>query len=84
MKTIQTQRSMEQYDVDKMIAICSGVVGGMIMFINTYLLDASFIISLSKAAATAFICGLAGLAGKEFFSIIKTKYFNRKQKNKPS
>jgi CDP-diglyceride synthetase len=80
MKTIQYDRPMEQYEVDKLIAICSGVIGGMIMFINSNFLDVTFIWSLFKATVTAFLCGLAGLAGKQFFSMIKSWYINKKNK----
>jgi hypothetical protein len=80
MKTIQTHRHMEKHEVDMFIGICSGIVGGMIMFINTNLLDVTFIWSLTKATVTAFLCGLAGVAGKHAFVIVKTWYMKKRNK----
>jgi hypothetical protein len=82
MQTTKSYIPMEHYGLDKLIAICSGVVGGMLMFVNTYLLDATFALSLTKAAITAFVCGLAGVASKHFFTAAKAWYLKRKRKNR--
>ena len=83
MKTIKANfHPMENFSIDKMVAVFFGVAGGMVMFINTYFLDATYFISLVKASATAFACGLAGVGGKHAFTMLKNWYFNYKQKNK--
>ena len=61
---------------DSKIGLLSGLIGG----VGKYFLEIQtpFIINLMGAVFTAFICGLAGVAGKELYTFIKTKIKSKK------
>lgn len=51
-----------------------GAIGGLMQFASTYLLDASYWVSLIKAGGIAAVCGFAGVGGKYAFNYCKDKY----------
>lgn len=67
---------------DKPIAFICGMAGGMIKFISgSIILNASFVLALLEAGATAMVCGFLGVAGKHLFNSIRKKWYD-KRKNK--
>lgn len=65
---------------DSIVAFFAGGFGGTIAWLEIYMLDASFFVSLIKAGATAAVCGFLGVAGKHLYNYVRTKYFSRKKK----
>lgn len=64
---------------DAIIGFFTGSIGGMIAWIEFYMLDGSYFIQLLKASGTAFVCGFVGVAAKHLFNHLKSKYFSRKK-----
>lgn len=69
---------MQNYEGNTAIGIICGMFGG----VGKYLLQIQtpFLLNIIGAIITAFICGLAGVAGKEFFLLIK-KGFQKQKEN---
>jgi hypothetical protein len=63
-------------NTDSKIGLLSGVTGGVFKYFLQ--IHEPFAINLLQAVITAFICGIAGVAGKEIFILIKKKLKNRK------
>lgn len=65
---------------DAVVGFFTGSIGGMIAWIEFYMLDGNYFIQLAKAGATAFVCGFLGVAAKHLFNYVRSKYFSRKKK----
>ncbi|MGN6604558.1 MAG: hypothetical protein ACTHK8_19015 [Ginsengibacter sp.] len=67
---------MQDYN-NNTIGVVSGLVGGLGKF---YLqIQTPFILNIMGAILTAFLCGVAGMAGKELFVLIRNHF--KKSKN---
>lgn len=73
---------MEHIKFDDILAFLIGVFAGMMKMIldAPFMLLDSFFFAMAKAGATAFVCGMLGVAGKYFFSMAKT-WVTLKNKN---
>jgi hypothetical protein len=68
---------MELHKIDATIAFISGMFGGFLKYMSGTLMNVGFIWRLAEAGATAFVCGLLGVAGKHFYDWLKKKYFKK-------
>lgn len=71
------------FETNTRIGLLAGMIGGMWKYIMLQVQVEGFGESAMKAAATALICGLAGVAGKEIYGFLKkhiTVRFKRKIK----
>lgn len=57
--------------VNAKIGLLAGMIGGMGKYILLQMQTEGFGQSALKAAVTALICGLCGVAGKEIYSFLK-------------
>ena len=63
-------------NVNAKIAMLSGVVGGMFKYF-LQVNNGTFFMGLSKAAITAMVCGLMGVAGKELYAFCKRRVLKK-------
>lgn len=69
---ITTTRGMDNGNNNTLIGFAFGFAGGLarlVAQINT----APYSVTLSKALLTAFLCGMAGVAGKEVYLWVRKK-----------
>jgi len=59
---------------DVRMGFVSGVICGVIKFLDIYLLTDIYVVVLIKVFITAVIGGLGGVAGKHLFSYLKKLY----------
>lgn len=69
------------FDPNSKIALLSGAIGGILKYIQLLQVPSPFLLVAVRAVLMAFICGAAGVAGKELYVFVKKKYF-LKAKNK--
>ncbi len=71
---------MHKYDTS--ISFFSGVLGGVAFKLNSFLLNIqpteTMLTRLIESGVIAFVCGIAGVIGKEFYVWAKKK-FKKKQ-----
>ncbi len=73
------------FEANTRIGLLAGMIGGMFKYIMLQMQVEGFGESAMKAALTALLCGLAGVAGKEIYSFLKVRItivFTRKKKEK--
>ena len=63
-------------NVNAKVAMLSGIIGGMFKYF-LQVNNSSFFVGLSKAAITALICAVAGLAGKELYAFCKRRILKK-------
>lgn len=59
---------------DRGIGLISGVICGVLKFLDIYLLTDVYMVVLIKVFFTAVVGGLGGVAGKHLFSYLKKQY----------
>lgn len=73
-----------QYGLEKIVIFIISAVMGMIKYMGNPLLllfiDTKIIAKLFEAGATAFVCGVLGLAGRDIYNKAKRWWTNRKNK----
>ncbi len=55
------------------VCVISGIVVGMIKFLDIYLLTDIYVVVVIKVFITAVVAGLGGVVGKYLFSYLKKK-----------
>lgn len=65
---------------DVKFGFCFGAVCGFFKFLDIYLLADPYMIVLLKVLLTGMVGGFGGVAGKYFFSYLKKKYEDYKNK----
>ena len=75
----QRLEPMEHFDWDKLVGVTCAMIGGMVAFINTQFLDASYFVSVLKSSGIALVCGFMGVAGKHAFSMAKLWWIKKKR-----
>ena len=65
---------------DIKVGFVSGLVFGLIKFLDIYLLTDVYVVVLLKVFITAVVGGLGGVAGKHLFSYLKKLYDNKFKK----
>lgn len=79
MKTTTITVNKVKMNRDLHVGVLWGITGGM----AKYLLwggSAEFLVKLIGAAATAFVCGIVGAAGKQAYDILKNKFKKKLKK----
>lgn len=69
---IKTDMHDNHFFADSQWAVVPALLGGM----GSYFLKISvhpYLVSLGQAALTAFVCGVAGVAGKEIYNFVKKR-----------
>lgn len=59
------------FEQNTKVGLLAGMIGGMWRYIMLQVNTQGFGESLMKAAFTALICGVAGVAGKEIYGLLK-------------
>lgn len=67
------------FEQNTKIGLLAGMIGGMYKYILMQVQTQGFGESLLKAAFTALICGIAGVAGKEVYSFFKGRILKKKK-----
>lgn len=69
-------------NADNKLSVLFGIVGGMAQYLLNIHLPTDFLSKLMESAITAAVCGIAGIAGKELFKVLRaslTEYIKRKK-----